>query len=199
MFFLFLPPVFCWVVDDVFSLRQTKKIGLLGESNRGPRNWIHIPPIKGHGLLRLLGSRIDRWDVNKTRLEEKSHGLVGRESSFNKSFIKKIQGDLSYRSGTWVYWKWDHNLTLVKIIPKMFTRYHVLTQMNQDTAKHVFRYLVSLEGAIYTCDFFQNAINTGAFYILRRYKTLQTISMWRWSVNKRFPARRGERPCVPKY
>ena len=57
---------------------------------------------------------------------------VGRESSFNK-FEKKIQGGLSYRSGTWVYRKWDHNLSLVKIIPKMFTRHHVLTQMNQET------------------------------------------------------------------
>lgn len=52
--FFVSPPVFCWMVGDVFLSNW-----LLGTEFCGPRNWIHIPPIKGHGLLRLFASRIE--------------------------------------------------------------------------------------------------------------------------------------------
>ena len=64
--FCFPPCFFGWV--DVLASLQKKKWENLRIEVEESRNWIHIPPIEGHGLLRLriVGSKPTRLESEVT-------------------------------------------------------------------------------------------------------------------------------------
>ena len=85
-FFCFFPPYFVGV-DEFFLFDKQKK--LASRNFFGPSNWIHIPPIKGHGLLRLFdrGSTDGREKLDLNKSHGGRYGIILQHFFLKKSKV----------------------------------------------------------------------------------------------------------------